>query len=287
MECRYSSCLESQPLEAVLKQNNLTPMFVTADIKDGLYQQLGVTVATANGAPKTKQNDKEIVLLEALDPSQASQNLAAQIQVELGKNNVKARRVPWSTSISFLKAEDCISLLELETPMLLDVNNEDFLKLQQLILGSSNLLWINALDNPAAALAPGMARSIRNEIPGKRFRNLAVQTESLLSPHMLAPLIERLMLTGTSDDEFVEENGKLKICRVTEDTLMNGEMSRWLGHGRNSIDHISLESVNDPQKLAIQARGMLDTLCLEADHVFDCQIAHDEVEIEVKATGLK
>ena len=231
--------------------------------------------------------DHEITILETSHPSQASHILATRLAFDLENASVRTRRLKWNTNISGIKAKDCISLLELDTPFLQGLGEDDFEVVKQLILQSSSLLWITALDGPAGGIASGMARSIRNEVPGIKFRTVSVQAASLDSPNQLAPLLGNLALTSTSDDEFLEKDGILEIGRVVEDPSMNREMSRWFAKGKNKIESAPLEQTDGPQKLNIRVQGMLDTMCLETDEDAIKGLGNDEVEIEVKATGLK
>ena len=279
--------MDTKALDALLKRNGFAPDLVAADSEDAKYQQLSVIVATANVSPETKVQGREITILEASSPSHTSQALATQLAFELENHSFRIKRLRWNATVSELREKTCVSLMELDKPFLEDLNNEDFAVIKQLILHTSSLLWITALDDPTGGLASGMARSIRNEIPGIQFRTLSVQTSSLDSPDRLAPLIGKLAMTSTSDDEFLEKDGVLQICRVVEDAPMNKELSRWLAEGKDKIDFVPLGQVNCAQKLAIKAQGMLDTLCLESDEDATGDIGNDEVEIKVKATGLK
>lgn len=279
--------MKPKALEALLKRHDFAPDFIAAEFKDTQDQQLSVIVATAMKSLKSEAQVHEITILEASNPSHPSQRLAARLAFELGTNSIKTTRIRWNTNSFTMEGKVCISLIELETSILEHLGEGDFTAIKQLILHSSSLLWITALNNPAGGLVSGMARSIRNEIPGIQFRTLTVPAKSLDSPDQLAPLIGKLATTLTSDDEFLEKNGIIEVSRVVEDSRMNEEWSRQLMEGKDRIDFVPLEQVGSPQKLAIRAQGMLDTLCLETDEGTESELGNDEVEIEVKATGLK
>lgn len=177
--------------------------------------------------------------------------------------------------------------MELEASFLEDLSEPDFNAVKSIILDSANLTWVTALDCPAGAVASGMARSIRNEVPGKMFRSLQVQDKSLDSPDELAFLVGQVATTTIPDNEFREDAGVLQVCRVVEDSPMNEEVTQLLVEGKENVETMALENVVGPQMLAIRAQGMLDTLCVEADDVAGTELGNDEVEIGVKATGLK
>ena len=231
--------------------------------------------------------DRETVILETLNPSGRASALATKLVQELEGRSIKTSRVPWDRTTYDFKEKECISLLELEASLLEDLNEADFNAVKTLVLDSANLTWVTALDGPAGAVASGMARSIRNEIPGKLFRSLQVQDKSLDTPAELAFLVGQVATTATTDNEFREDAGALQVCRVVEDAPMNEDITQLLVEGKENVENMALEQVQGPQMLAIRAQGMLDTLCVEEDDVAGTELGRDEVEIEVKATGLK
>ena len=274
-------------MAAVLKRNNLSAEFGASDFEDPRYQHLSLAVATNSKPVEPDHRDREIVILEAAIPSDRSCALATQLIHELHSSSIKTSRKAWNAQDCDLTEKECVSLMELETSFLENLGEADFSAVKSLFLDSTNLTWVTALDGPAGAVASGMARSIRNEIPGKLLRSLRVQDKSLDSPIELAHLIGQLAATTTHDDEFREDAGVLQVCRVVEDASMNEDMTQSLVEAKDNVETMALEQVKGPQMLAIRAQGMLDTLCVEEDDVAGTELEKDEVEIEVKATGLK
>ena len=244
-------------------------------------------MATIGKPIEQDHRDQEIIILEASNPSDRSSALATQLVHELQNRTFKTSRMAWDGKACDIREKECISLVELETSFLEDLSEEDFNVVKNVILDSAKLTWVTAFDGPAGAVASGMARSIRNEIPGKVFRSLQVQDKSLDSPNELAFLIGQLATTVTPDDEFKEDAGILQVCRVVEDARMNEEITQLLVEGTENVETMALEQVDGPQMLAIRSQGMLDTLCVEDDDVARTDLGQDEIEIQVKATGLK
>ena len=274
-------------MDAILKRNKLHAGFGISDFEDARYQHLSLAVATNSETIQHEHRDREIVILEAAKPSHRSSALASQLIHELENRTIKTTRVTWNQTTYDFSQKECISLLELETSFLEDLSAADFSVVKNTILDSASLTWVTALDGPAGAVASGMARSIRNEIPGKVFRSLQVQEKSLDTPEKLAFLVGQVATTVITDEEFREDAGVLQVCRVVEDTPMNEDITQLLVEGKENVENMALEHVKGPQMLAIRAQGMLDTLCVENDDVAGNELGNDEVEIEVKATGLK
>ena len=261
--------------------------FIASDFNDCRYQQVDLIISTPIENQKRKVDNDEVVILEAPVTSPKSQAFSSQLGSELERHSIIANRVKWNRNLYSLKGKRCISLLELETPILPSLSAKDFTAMKTLVLQSSSLLWVSSATDPAGNLAPGMARSIRNEMPDMELCTLQVQSESLDSPESLISAITRLATVFVEDDEFLEEDGILKVSRVVEDTMMNQLISASKPTDKGGVETMSLKQANGPRKLAIQNQGMLDTLCYELDDVASCHLADDEVEIKVKATGLK
>ncbi len=283
----YPGITSNETLDAAFKRNKLVAEFGVSDFEDARYQHLSLAMATNSETTEQAHRDREIIILEAAKPSDRSSALATQLVQELESRAIKTSRVAWDRTAYDFKEKECISLMELEAAFLEDLSEADFNAVKRIVLDSANLTWVTALDGPAGALASGMARSIRNEIPGKVFRSLQVQDKSLNNPDKLAFIVGQAATIATPDDEFREDDGVLQVCRVVEDAPMNEDITQLLVEGKENVENMALEQVDGPQMLAIRAQGMLDTLCVEDDDVAGTPLGKDEVEIEVKATGLK
>ena len=229
----------------------------------------------------------EITILAALYPSDSCQALCTKLTHELESCQIVVNRRSWGPDITDLAGKHCVSVVELDEFLLLDTAEEDFGALKYLILQSSSLMWISKASDPAGHLSAGMMRSVRNEIPGNHLRNLMISEDALDSPDNIIMLIGKLLTTHTVDSEFVEEGGVLKVCRIVEDDSTNNDMSQWMTQPEESIEQLPLKAAQGPQKLAIKAQGMLDTLYLERDEEPERAIESDEVELQVRMTAMK
>ena len=229
----------------------------------------------------------EVTIVEARYPSDSCQLLCVKLAHELMSNDISVKRCRWGPNIEDLAGKHCISVVDLDDCPLFDTAEEDFGSMKHLILHCSSLIWISEVSDPAGHLSDGMLRSIRNEIPGKNMRALKISGDSLDHPDRIATLIRKLLMTSTVDSEFVEEEGSLKVCRIVEDVSLNNEMSQWMTQREESIQELALKDAQGPQKLAIRAQGMLDTLYLEPDKEAERPIDCDEVEIQVRVSAMK
>ena len=253
------------------------------EVKSGLAEK--PTSLNRSMTPSSINGFADIVIVEAPNASKKTEAFATRLVSELDKRHVQARRSVLDKD-DFLDEAPCISLLELEKPFLLNLNATDFKKLQSLILRSSRLLWVSGISGPSCALVTGLARSIRNEVPGKDFRTLLLDS-GLLSIDHSTMLVAQLAINSTLDTEFVEQNRVLKVSRLQEDEEMQKELTSWVCQKGSTSRLCVLDRVRSHSKLAIREPGMLDTLFLEADSISESDLNDEEVEIEVRATGLK
>ena len=240
-------------------------------------------------APQLLERDSQIchyTILEASNTTPLSQAVATQLENLLNGESLTTNRMTWTHKAFDLGNQHYISLMELENVFLHDMATEDFAKLKQCILASSSLLWVTAVDDPNGDIVLGLARTIRNEIPGKCFRTLRLQSSSP-SPSRLAETIMKIATTSTPETEYIEEEGILKVCRVVEDIAMIGDMSHWMKEAGDDTGRPSTKQACRPQRLAIITPGILDALCLENDDILQNNLGDNEVEIKVMATGLK
>ena len=244
-------------------------------------------VATPNITVANGVQHHEVVILEAPESTHTANAVAVQLALELESHSFKPRRLRWGTKLDDLNNKECVSLLELETSFLENIGEKDFGRIKELLTSPSKVLWVTSCQSPAGALSVGMGRSIRNEMPGKQFRTVSVQENSLETPEKLAQMLLQLTIASTRDSEFLADDGVLKICRVVEDAALDDEVSAFGAEGKDRIESMPLEEAAGPQKLALQSQGLLDSMCLETDPLAATVLESDEVEIEVKATGLK
>ncbi|CRG92673.1 Nonribosomal peptide synthetase 14 [Talaromyces islandicus] len=230
----------------------------------------------------------EIVIVQAPEPSKSAQNVADALTEVLEKQCVRAIRVDWSLPeyISVIEGKECIVLADLEKSHLLEASQEEFPIIQQTILKAGGILWVSGSIGPDAALVTGLARTIRNEIPGSKLRVLQTNELSLASPTTWSNYILRLLQSPTLDSEFTIKDGFLQISRVVEYYTRNDALAVSLGRQEPKTVHMPLSETSSPVKLCIKNPGMLDSLYFEPDDILNSPLASGQVEIEVKASGV-
>lgn len=274
-------------MEPLLPRNGFTSSIVFRDFEEPQLQQVSLLVASADTGAEVSIGNGEVTLIEMENPSEAARAVSAQLALALNRVSLKTTSFVWGSDVSMLKNKSCISLIELEKPLLSALSEQDFNSLKQLVLEAASTFWVVGLDDPSGGMVAGLARVVRNEVPGISFRTLHTDPTSLESPEGLGGIISRAFESKNSDNEFTIKDGILSVSRIEEDALLNEQLERLLPHAGNKIDKRPLGQAPGPHKLCVQTPGMLDSLCFEADDLPDTDLEADQIEIYVKATALK
>ncbi|KAL3458861.1 hypothetical protein BJX64DRAFT_301686 [Aspergillus heterothallicus] len=263
--------------EQLLQSHGLQVQFTSVE------GQSSLTVAVFPNSEAEAVVADEVVILEAASPSPVSQAIAAEIAEQLQAVSIASSRASLASPLANLQGKRCISLVELESSVLEDLSQANFDALKEILLSTSNLLWFVGFEGPAASLITGLARSIRNEIAGVELCTLLAPVNSFMTQSALVSTIVKVATSSVRDNELRAENGVLQVSRLLEDEPLSNAIAG-LQRGEKVLTPLS-QTVR-PQKLVIQNPGLLDSLCFELDESLETDIGDDEVEIEVRASGV-
>ena len=240
-----------------------------------------------DAAPQ-QQRRRAVLLLPSTSATEAASGLGSQVASRLREAgwNITARSwddEPPKVDEDLSSYTECISLLELEHPFLQDISAADYASLQTVLLQIPRLIWVTGIEEPSAELMVGMARSVRNEMPDRKIQTLKLSSQDLSGGQ--ADLIVRLATSPTGDDEFSERDGVLHVSRVVMDAAQDDRVHE---HTYELTKLLPMdETPHPPLCLAIHKAGLLDTLYFHPDDRTLQPLGENEVEIEVKASGVK
>lgn len=154
------------------------------------------------------------------------------------------------------------------------------------------VLWVTGgSKSPNTGLVKGFTRAIGSENPNTRFVVFGIDdwTSSRNNlPKMIAKVFEHSFSDPSRQTEFDEEldekDGVIYIPRVVRDTEMDESFNRETGENALTLQPF-LQEIR-PLKLTINDPGFLDTLCFVDDERAAEPILDDEIEIDIKASGL-
>ncbi|KAL8961754.1 MAG: hypothetical protein Q9193_001734 [Seirophora villosa] len=268
------------------------------DHEDEHCRYLSVLVSTAselqNRLPQVPQRIS-IIIGENRDFQQA---VAQELQARFLEQGVEGCAIFNSQEIdedSLLEDGHCIMLVELGGSILYNITEADFSCIKTIAQHSESLVWVTgggdfqgSID-PKMSLATGLCRTLRSEMVGNRFANLALE-EGCSVQRVVHHTLNVYTATTTveveqQEAEYQEVNGVLQISRVVEASYLD--------------QHILAKTV--PQKVSMQplrgfegrelglmmeSVGALNSLVFVEDFSVKELLGPHEVDVEVRASGL-
>ena len=191
----------------------------------------------------------------------------------------------------------CVVITELSAPLLVKLDETKFAATQQLLTKAAGILWVTRGANkfsssPELSLATGLGRSIRSETMMK-FVTLDLERRPVFNAHadmnaimdvMRTTRINEAPNTDDLDMEYTERDGQLVVPRAVEDADMNDFIHR---ETQDAAPYLQPFAQPGRQlKLKVGIPGALDTLHFVDDLGYANPLSANEVEIEVRATGM-
>ena len=274
-------------LTAMLPEHQLNVHLTLSDATNPRLRQAELLILQAAAEVRANHDDEEIVIIRPARLSAKTITASQHVSEALTKVSCRTSFFSWGSDLSALKGKPCVSLLELENSMLSDISEHDFQSLKTLITETKRIFWIVGFDGPSSETVNGLARVIRNEIPGLSFQTAHIRVDQSPSLERLSSTIVRVLRSNSEDNEFRIKDDIVSISRLEEDVEANKQVQALLPDAPDIIDMVPLGQADGGLKLCIQTAGMLDSLCFDADDLPLTDLETDQIEIDVKATALK
>jgi zearalenone synthase (highly reducing iterative type I polyketide synthase) len=229
---------------------------------------------------------KPVFLLLPSEMSERCMALASEITWSLGSHGIAVqRRYIQRGSIEDTYGAWCISLLELEHSLSLDANPERFDLVKKLLLRTKRLLWVAGTSDPHLSVMTGLMRTVRNENPDLDLISLALGSFSSHEVENMAHSITRIFVTKLDDKEFVIDDDICQIPRYSTDAALNWNIASQ--QTKSSKELMTVGEASTALQLDIQKPALLDSIYFKLDRACLSPLLPDEVEIEVRAFGIK
>lgn len=187
-----------------------------------------------------------------------------------------------------------IIVCELENPILADLTAEAFSQLQKILTESAGVLWVTKgaylnASEPAKNMSVGLCRTIRSE-RASAVATLDLDPDSRLRDSGKVGLILQAFSQAfdkkdSADMEFAEKDGVLVVPRIVSDDAMDLTVHREV-HSDTCSPYLQDFVSSRRLKMAFATTGALDSLYFRDDSSMQLGLGDDEIEIEVKATGM-
>jgi SAM-dependent methyltransferase len=189
----------------------------------------------------------------------------------------------------------CVSVMELERPVLESLSEKEFENVRHLIATCGSMLWItgDSFKHPEFGMCTGLIRTVRWE---RDVDEANLLTLSISNPHpeteylvqSIAKLyqkqfIEHLPLEK-SNGEYMLRHGIFYSARLTEAPRANEYLASKFSRPKPVM--AQLGTAGRPVKLATASPGLLNMLEFVTDEIYDLPLGSTQVEINIKAVGL-
>lgn len=262
--------------------------------RDELFSVIVSTAADDDSTSAVSHPASGTLIVQPGQKSHKLGDIIADLEDTLAQRGHQASLVTLEDLPSELTEYTCIVLLEYGHPILADVTSEQFNSIQRLLLTSKQVLWVTkgaAIDTPVpeASMVVGLARSIRAEQPNALITTLDLSSDSDSAADRIVDILhfqsdsQAALSPHSRDYEFVERDGSVFISRLEEIKPVNDMV---VSHSSNRSTVIPFKQSRSPLYLEVKVRGLLDSLQFTEDRSISQPLADDEVEVEVKATGV-
>ncbi|KAF7899503.1 hypothetical protein EAF00_003839 [Botryotinia globosa] len=234
-----------------------------------------------------------IVILDPKSDLQSKTYEALRDQLRLS-GTTEITSTPLNEVTTFKEKQPFIVvLLEIDRPFFHEMTEPEFEDLKAMFLTFENILWAckgggDRPNMPEYALVQGAFRALRMENVRLKFISISFETSSNNATHLANRVFEvyrEISTKGVKDceQEYVERNGMICIDRVVDADYMNQNFSATTDEILRSDCEFSKAS---PVTLSIRTPGLLDTLEFIQDDTLNTDLAADEIEIKVEASGV-
>lgn len=231
---------------------------------------------------------KDVVILMPDSPSSTLSAIRNQIASDLESHKIFAV----STTLAELAThhrKTIISLLEIETPFMINMVETEFGMLKKVCASNDYILWVGGAAKDFSP-ATGVLRVLRNELPQIRIPHLQTSDSFVLDKIRAVNLILRIfartvqVFEETSDMEFAERSGQICIPRLVADDSLDTELC---AVSENPLPVTSeICQPHRPLKLTVASPGAIDSLVWSDDSRLGAELPEDEVEFKVTAVPL-
>lgn len=189
----------------------------------------------------------------------------------------------------------CISVMELERPVLSDLAMAEYNNIQHLLVTCAGMIWITGdiLTNPSFNMITGLTRSVRWE---RDIDDVNLVTLSVCEPRPavndLVSSIGRLysqqfistLPADKINGEYMLRSASFFSARLVDSDTGNDYLSSKTVRPTPVLQELS--KAGRPLKLATASPGQLDKLEWVTDPIYAEPLSETQVEIEIKAVGL-
>jgi NADPH:quinone reductase-like Zn-dependent oxidoreductase/acyl transferase domain-containing protein len=195
-----------------------------------------------------------------------------------------------------LKKKCTVFLPEVEKAFLSDIDADNYAIIHKIVNTSFGVVWLThgatlSVSHPELGMVAGLARSVRTENTPLSF--LTVDFDKADDPTAVANIVLTVVKQAIhspckSELEYALRNGILYIHRIVEAVPVDDVIATTTGTMPPTLQKLGSFSQKPvrPMVLSTRTPGLIDTLHFMDNPFANTPLKDDEVEIEVRATGM-
>lgn len=191
----------------------------------------------------------------------------------------------------------CICLAGLSDSWLTNLDEQNFEALKSTMRSAKEVIWVTRgasgdCPNPQAALFLGLARVLRRENPDVRIVTVDLDAENTLCDQTLADALLHFLshyplICEDGNTDWTEREGRWLIPRLVLDDTATRSIHLQLGNeSRMPLEIEPVVQTSRSLRLALNQSDTLQDLHFVDNLSLDDPIGENEVEIDVRATGV-
>lgn len=302
---QWGPTLTEQGWEDALKRNGFSSFTLAAPdnvVREDEMGRVFSCVAVEQPAPSSPLSSSIQSVTLVTDDKSPSKEFEQALEQRLTGLSIPVQKTALKDVSNVSLANSyVVSLAEVDRSVTKDMTQVEFDAIKYILRSSEGLMWVTeggastSKDNkPESAIFHGIARSLRTEneafpivsadfasINRKNISSTADQLLILLQPVLRDPLAQ--------DPDYWHDGSNWQINRCLESVELNCDIHNRLHNesaGVEKAEEQPFYQADRPLKLKIETPGLLDTLVFEDDLQVAEPLHPDEVEIEVKSSGV-
>lgn len=294
---QWSPCLTETAWNNALRQTGFSGIDVLLpDHHEPELHESSVVIATAvSPAPPQDPLSETFTTIVTAGDLVSQQELGRQLQnqlITLHGSRSELLSLEQAASEPNVDTTSHIFLLEVDNAFLSKIKETEFARLKRIICSSKCILWVSqdqssTVRHPELDMITGFARSIRSEYSELKFVTLALgrAAPSITPTEIILKVLRQTVMFAIDqiEPEYRQRDEMLEISRLVEADSLNCMLPAKTADQESKVQNF----VNGtPLSLHFAAPGLLDSLEFREDYETSQPLSDDEIEVEVKATGV-
>lgn len=262
------------------------PPYTVASVMLATAVEPKTTMALSNG-PSMSSEDSRVIVVNLRQQNDLAESIATQLDLKGFTTQVLSLEDSGS-----VKRSRIVLLLPPDGDTFIDIAENAYERIKQLIRQSSSMLWVtmggllNSLE-PKAAIAVGLLRVLRTENPSSRFSSIDLDPSDEnkeAAAKTVAQIEKRLRDPLNIDQAFAYFDGMVHLSRLQPSQALT-KRSENTKPGDTNLQYRSIQGAG-PVEVAFQQPGSIKSMYFQQDISFFRSLNEGWVEIESRAIGL-